>query len=44
MNEQYCVQKVTVCIENDHKEDVVVIFAEPSEKVFSIQIHKLFLS
>lgn len=26
-------QKLTVCIENEEKEDVVIIFAEPSERV-----------
>ena len=30
-------QKLTVCIENEEKEDIVIIFADPSVKVIQIQ-------
>ena len=33
-----CSQKLTVCIENEEKEDIVIIFADPSVKVIQIQI------
>ena len=30
-------QKLTVCIENEEKEDVIIIYADPSEKVIKVQ-------
>ena len=32
-------QKLTVCIENEEKEDIVIIFADPSVKVIQNNFH-----
>ena len=37
-------QKLTVCIENEEKEDIVIIFADPSVKVIQIQKIKCLFS